>query len=182
MNTNKHRIIWITRTAIFLALLIVIQAVTAPFGIPLITGSFVNLILIVTVMTCGFSSGLVVAVISPVVATLVGIGPMWILVPFIALGNSVLILAWHLVSKRAFKEKLIGSFVALVVGAVSKFLVLYLSIVQVMIPLFLDLPEKKVEVLSATFSLPQLFTALIGGAVAIIVLPIVKKATADRDV
>ncbi len=182
MNSNKHRIIWITRTAIFLALLIVIQAVTAPFGIPLITGSLVNLILIVTVMTCGFYSGLVVAVISPIVATLIGIGPMWVFVPFIALGNFVLILLWYIVSKRIFKEKLVGSFVALVVGAVCKFLVLYLSIVQVMIPFFLNLPEKKAEVLSATFSLPQLFTALIGGVVAIIVLPIVKKATAARDV
>lgn len=182
MNPNKKRILWITRTAILLALLIVIQAITAPFGIPLITGSLVNLILIVTVVTCGFSSGLTVAVISPIVAKLVGIGPLWVLIPFIALGNCTLILLWHVIGKRIFKEKLIGYFVALVTGAAGKFLVLYLSIVQMMIPLFLHLPEKQAAAISATFSFSQLFTALIGGIIAIMLLPIVKKATAAREV
>lgn len=182
MNKNRKQILWITRTAIFVALLIVIQAVTVSFGTPLITGSLVNLILIVAVMTCGLSSGLTVAVISPIFAKLVGIGPLWSLIPFIALGNFVLILIWHFISKRAFKEKPLGYFVALVAGALGKFLVLYLSIVQMMIPLFLKLPAKQAGVISATFSLTQLFTALIGGAAAIMVLPIIKKALSVREV
>lgn len=176
MNENKKRILWITRTAIFVALLIVIQIATVPFGITLITGSLVNMILILSVMTCGFSSGLVVALISPVLAKLVGIGPLWVLIPFIAIGNCSLIVIWYFVAKRAFKEKLLGQFLALCVGAIGKFLVLYLSIVQVMIPLFLNLPEKQAAVISATFSLSQLLTALIGGIIAILVLPLLKKA------
>lgn len=175
MNTKK-RILWITRTAILIALLVVIQVTTAGFGITLLTGSLVNLILIVSVMTCGFSCGLVVAVISPIIAKLVGIGPFWVLIPFIAVGNAVLIIVWHLVARRTFKESYSGSVVALVTGAVAKFLVLYLSIVQMMIPL-LNLPEKQASAISAIFSVPQLFTALIGGVIAMLIIPIVKKAT-----
>ncbi|SHH54762.1 hypothetical protein SAMN02745823_00247 [Sporobacter termitidis DSM 10068] len=176
---NKQTL-WIVRTAIFLALLVVIQIATAPLGITLITGSLVNLILIMTVMTCGLSSGLVVAVISPFLAKLVGIGPLWVLIPFIALGNCGLVLIWQLVAKRAFKEKFIGTVVALVAGAAGKFLILYLVIVRLLIPLFLNLPAKQAATVSATFSLPQLATALIGGAVAVAALPAVKKARASR--
>lgn len=182
MNPNKKRILWITRTAMFIALLIVVQFATKSIGMPtLVTGSLVNLILIASVMTCGFSSGLTVAVISPVFAMLLGIGSIWILIPFIALGNFILILLWYVLGKRVFKDKLVGYFVALVAGAACKFLVLYLSIVQILIPL-LNLPEKQAAVISATFSFPQLFTALIGGAIAIMLLPIIKKATAARQV
>lgn len=181
MDKNKKHILWITRTAIFIALLIVIQAVTAPFGIPLITGSLVNLILIVSVMTCGFSSGLIVSLISPVMAKLVGIGPLWALIPFIALGNVTLILIWHLICNHALKNKVIGYFAALIAGAAGKFLVLYLTIVQLMLPLFLNLPAKQAGVISATFSFSQLFTALIGGAVALLALPVIKKASITRE-
>ena len=60
---NKERILWITHTAIFIALLIVLQATTAVLGNIIITGTIVNLLLIVSVMTCGLSSGITVAVI-----------------------------------------------------------------------------------------------------------------------
>ena len=94
---NKNTIRWITRTAVFIALLIVLQMATAPLGNILITGSIVNLLLIISVMTCGLASGLSVAVISPVMAKLLGIGPLWSLIPFIAAGNIVLVLLWHFI-------------------------------------------------------------------------------------
>lgn len=43
---QKKRIIRITRTAVFLVLLIVLQAATAPLGNTLLTGSAVNFLLI----------------------------------------------------------------------------------------------------------------------------------------
>lgn len=177
MNKNKKSIQWITRTAIFIALLVVIQVATAPLGAQLVTGSLVNLILIASVMTCGLSSGLTVAVISPVFAKLVGIGtPFWVIIPFIALGNGVLVVIWYFIGRKAFKDKLPGYLIALVTGAVVKFAVLYLSIVQLVVPLVLNLPAAKATAITASFSLPQLITALIGGVVAVLVLPILKKA------
>jgi hypothetical protein len=105
MKNIRKQILWITRTAIFIALLIVVQIATKPLG-QLVTGSLVNLILIVSVITCGLSSGLTVAVISPVIATLVGIGPpFWVLTPFIILGNGTIALIWHFVGNRIFHKK-----------------------------------------------------------------------------
>lgn len=73
---NK-KTLWITRTAALTALLVVLQASTAALGSTLVTGTVVNLLLIISVMTCGAASGLSVAVLSPVLAKLIGIGPLW---------------------------------------------------------------------------------------------------------
>ena len=60
-------------------------------------------------------------------------------------------------------------------GAVVKFAVLYLGVVKIILPL-LNLAAPKAEKMSAMFTFPQLFTALIGGAVAMIVIPSIKMA------
>ena len=96
MNRNG-KAPWVTRTAAITALLVVLQAVTAPLGNTLLTGSLVNMLLIVSVMTCGLLTGISVAVVSPAVAKLIGIGPLWSLIPFIIAGNAVLVLCWHLI-------------------------------------------------------------------------------------
>lgn len=170
---NK-KVLWITRTAILIALLIVMQAVTASFGNTLVTGSIVNLILIVSVMTCGISTGIAVAFISPIGAKLIGIGPLWTLIPFIMFANIVLILLWHLIGNGKIVKRKIRYVVALVVASFAKFLVLYVCVVKIAIPMFLNLPQPKALAISNVFSLPQLVTAIIGGALAIIILPVVK--------
>lgn len=173
---NKKKILWITQTAICISLLIVMQAVTAPLGTPFITGTIVNLLLIVSVMICGPASGFTVAVISPIVAKMIGIGPFWTLIPFIAAGNAVLVVLWHIIGNKNTKHKYFAYVIALVAAAISKFLVLYIGIVQIAIPLFLDLPEKQASVISQMFSIPQLITASAGGAIAVIILPSLIKA------
>ena len=70
---NK-KIRWIAETAVMLALLITLQVLTKPLG-QLATGSFVNAILALTVLLAGVSSGVTVAVISPVCAFVLGIAP-----------------------------------------------------------------------------------------------------------
>lgn len=97
---QKKRIIRITRTAVFLALLIVLQAATAPLGNTLLTGSVVNFLLITSVMLCGPASGFTVAVLSPVLARFLGIGPLWALIPFIIAGNITICAVWYLVAGR----------------------------------------------------------------------------------
>lgn len=174
---QKHRILWITRTAILIALLIVLQAATTSMGSPLITGSIVNMLLVISVMTCGLSSGLWVAVVSPVIAKMLGIGPLWALIPFIAAGNVVLVVLWHLIgSMRIGGKRHTAGLAALVAAAVAKFLVLYIGIVRVAVPMFLNLPDKQAAVISNMFSIPQLVTALAGGALALLLIPRLKKA------
>ena len=173
---DKKKILWITQTAIFIALLIVMQAATAPLGNTLITGTIVNLLLIISVMTCGIASGLSVAVVSPIVAKFFGIGPLWVLIPFIAAGNIVLVLLWYLIGRRNMGNKYVAPVMALTVAAIAKFLVLYVGIVKIAVPLLLGLPEPQAAVVSHLFSIPQLFTAAAGGILAAVILPSLKKA------
>ena len=60
--------------------------------------------------------------------------------------------------------------------AVIKFLVLYVGIVRLAVPVLLGLPEPQASVVSHMFSLPQLATALMGGTVALPVIRILKRA------
>jgi uncharacterized membrane protein len=173
---NSAKISWITQTAILIALLIVAQASTAPLGNTLVTGTLVNLLLVIAAMIGGISSGLTVAVVSPILAKIIGIGPLWALIPFIIAGNMALVLLWHVVGNRHLKNQYFTYIGAMIVAAVGKFIVLYTGIVRIAVPLLLNLPEKQAAVISGMFSVPQLTTALCGGFAAVIVLPALKKA------
>ena len=175
--SNREKILWITRKAVFIAVLVVLQAVTKPLG-QYVTGSLVNLVLVLSVMLGGLWCGATVALLSPVFALLVGIGPAFPpLLPFIMLGNLTLVLVWHLLAGKAEAKTLVTrSLVATAVAALAKFTVLYLGIVQLAIPYILQLEPQQVIVLSASFSFPQLITALFGGLVASAVLPTLRKA------
>jgi hypothetical protein len=165
---------WLAQTAVFIALLIGGQAATASFG-QLVTGSWVNFILIMSVMMCGLASGFSVALISPVMAKLLGIGPLWTIIPFMAAGNAALALVWHTIGKMKFANTHIARVAALVIAAAGKFMLLYIGIVRLAIPLLLNLPENQAAVISGIFSVPQLFTASIGGALALLILPVIEK-------
>ena len=112
------------RTAIFLALLIAVQFVTRSMG-QYVTGSLVNLILIASGLMCGLWGGLAVAVLSPICAFFIGIGPAFPqVVPAVALGNAVLVLLWVLIA-GAKNAPIARQAIALVVAAVAKFLTFY---------------------------------------------------------
>lgn len=181
-NKLKNTLLWITRTAALIALLIVFQwglgAITG--GQQLIVGSAVNLVLIIAATVSGLYSGITVALVSPFLAYILGVGPKIIgLIPFIALGNLALVLVWYFIAKNATVS--VSGYVrmsaALVVGAVVKYAVLYLSIVKFAIPVLLTtLKPPQIETFTKMFGIPQLFTALIGGALALFVIPILRKA------
>ena len=178
MKKFKPDVRWLTRTAVLIALLITLQWATAGtqvFAGQYITGSLVNCVLAVASLFGGISCGIVVAVLSPFFAFLLGIGPKLIpIVPCIALGNVVFVLVLALVSKGALWQRILG----VVLGAVAKFAVLYLAVVQVLIPLLADaLKAPQVQTFTAMFSWPQLITALLGGSLAMFLLPILYKAT-----
>ena len=172
----SKKVLWITRTAAFVALLIALQFATSFLNNTIITGSLVNLILIISVMMGGLSCGLTVAALSPVFAKFLGIGPLWTIVPFIALGNITLVLLWNFIGNRKAGKNQANYIMALIIAAVAKFLVLYISIVKIAVPFLLDLPERQASVVSGMFSVPQLITALAGGIFATIVLPVLQKA------
>ncbi len=172
---------WITETAVMLALLVALQAITKPLG-QLVTGSFVNTVLAVTVLVAGLYSGINVAVISPVLAYLLGIAPQILTVPAIMVGNTVFVTLLYLIAGKDSK-KITRGIIAWVGAATAKFVALYAIVVWVICGLLSEsllasgvLKAPMLKALPATFSWPQLFTALIGGAVALLIAPVLRKA------
>lgn len=150
----------LTRTAMALALLVALQYGTRSFG-QLVTGSLVNLVLCVTALYLGWGSGLILALISPLLAWLLGIGPAFpALVPCIALGNAAYVLLLS-VKKWEIRWKL-------PVAAVVKMLVLRIVIGNFVAPLVV--PAAKLIPVITMFGLPQLYTALIGGVLGALIV------------
>ena len=177
----KKKIRWITETGIMLALLVTLQALTKPLG-QLVTGSCVNTILAVSALVGGLGCGLTVAVISPILAFLLGIAPQILTVPAIMAGNAVFVLLLSLLADKTGKN-LIKQVIAWVASAAAKFVTLYLIVVKIICGVMASsllaagtLKEPMLKALPATFSWPQLFTALIGGAIALLIVPVLKKA------
>jgi hypothetical protein len=173
------KILWITQTAMMLALLVALQGITAGLGNQLLTGSCVNLVLVAAALLVGTWGGAVVALISPFMAFLLQIGPKYIqLIPAIAVGNLVLVLIYSLILGQN-KQPVWKQAVALAGAAAAKFVALYLLAVQLVIPGMVSggvVQAAAAGKLGATFGVTQLITAIIGGAVALAVVPLVRKA------
>ncbi len=176
MKNSKIR--WITETAVMLALLIVLQAATKSAG-QLVTGTCVNAVLAAAVLIGGVSCGLTVALISPVAAYLLGITQQFITVPAIMAGNAVFVI----VLKAIAGDGAVRNLAAWLLSAGAKFAVLWLLVAKIICglaaaPLLESgaLKAPMLEKLPAMFTWPQLFTALAGGALALLISPVVRKA------
>ena len=177
----SKKIRWITETAVMLALLVCLQALTKPMG-QLVTGSCVNAILAVSALVGGLSSGLVVSLCSPVLAFLLGIAPQILTVPAIMAGNSVFVILLSVLADKTGKN-MIKQIIAWIVAAAAKFSALYAIVVLLICGVLSEnllaagvLKAPMLNALPATFSWPQLITALIGGAVALSITPVLRKA------
>ena len=187
----KNKIRWITETAVMLALLICLQWVGSfvpdQMTKQLITGSLVNCVLAVTVLVAGMGSGITVALISPICAFLFGIAPNFVTVAPIMVGNVCYVVLLRLIIGKSLKP-VWKQPVALVSAAVVKFGVLYLLVVRLICGIASNaLLGKKIgevvvlappmlKMLPTMFAWPQLATALIGGTLALLVVPVIRKA------
>ncbi len=188
----NQKVQWITRTAAMLATLICLQwlgsYIPEPTVKQLITGTCVNAVLAVTAMRVGMSGGITVALISPVCAFLFGIAPNFITVLPIMAANVCFVALLKLLAKDC-AAPVWRQAPALLTAAGIKFLVLYLLVVQLICgiaaPSLLGkrlggivlLAPRMLTLLPAMFTWPQLITALAGGAIALLITPILQKAT-----
>jgi hypothetical protein len=106
-NTTHERILWIVRTGVLLALLVTLQYITKPAG-QLLTGSCVNTVLAVAALFGGLSCGLVIALLSPILAYLLNIAPQILTVPAIMVGNTVYVLLLTLLYKEGTVRKILA--------------------------------------------------------------------------
>lgn len=182
----RKKILWITETAVMLALLVTLQAITKPVG-QLVTGSCVNAVLAITVLLAGMSSGITVALISPVCAYLFGIAPNFVTVLPVMIGNVCFVVLLRLLAGSSHKP-VWRQPVALVTAAGVKFAVLYVLVVKVICGIasgallgkklgeVVVLAPPMLKMLPTMFAWPQLFTALIGGTAALLITPVLRKA------
>ena len=193
----KNRILWITQTALFLGLTVATQYyLTTLLGGPgnpvsqLAVGSLVNMFLILATVMCGFFSGLSLAVITPFISFAIGKMPHVWIIPFVALGNTVIVfIFWLVCGKKIFGQNFsLNWAVAAISGAIFKFGVLWLGVTQIFVKFILPndaalkAPQiaKMTSVISFNYSFPQLATALTGSILVYVIYPVLEKAVTGK--
>ena len=163
----------IALTAVLLALAIASQFMKS-FSV-YFTGSIINLILFMAVLFAGVGCASIIAIVTPVTSFLITGSPimaaMPLVIPAVMIGNEVLVLVVGVLKKIPLS-------IRLAIACVVKAAVMGLLITLIIIPVFgpaSGLPEKALAAAKITFSLTQLITALIGGIIACIIFPLVKK-------
>jgi len=128
------------------------------------------------------SLGVTVALVSPVLAYLLSIAPQILTVPAIMVGNTLYVVLLYWIAGKDSK-KIVRQIAAWLCAAAAKFAALYAIVAWLICGVLAQsllasgmLKAPMLKALPATFSWPQLFTALIGGAVALMIIPVLRKA------
>ncbi|MFZ7131853.1 MAG: ECF transporter S component [Eubacteriales bacterium] len=163
MNTNK-----LVRTALLLALALLFQIGFLQIAQPLV-GPLVNMTLILATLIVGAASGIFIGIITPVVAFAMGIIGIAPLIPLIIIGNTLWVVIFYIFNDMI---KVKGNkWMGIIAGAFVKFSFLAISVRTV---LTIFMPKVPPAVI-ATFTLPQLYTAFLGGTIALLIYPLLKK-------
>lgn len=149
---QKTNIRWLTRSATLLAIALIFQMGGFP---QFITGPFVNTVLFLAAIIVGWQGGVLIGILTPVIAAMRGIlpPPLAPLIPFIALGNGVLVILFFWLK---YKNKILG----ILIASVVKF-----SVLAIAVNLLVQVPPSVAQMMSV----PQLITTLVGGIIALIV-------------
>lgn len=135
-----------------------------------ITGPIVNATLIIATLTLGLVMGIILCIIAPIASFLITGSPIvaaapFLMIPAIALGNIILCVCVYVFYKNIKNKLALGLPIGLVVGSVLKALFMGAVISNFILVRFVNLPNPKmIEVAQKTFSVTQLFTALIASA------------------
>ncbi len=171
----ERRTLKITRIGVLLGLTLAFQAMGLPQPV---TGTFVNCVLFLSAALFGPWTAAVVGCLTPFPALLLGQlpPPLWPFLPVIAAGNILLVLVFHAFRRlplypRKPVSRLTGAFAVLPAAGV-KFAWLAAAVAWWM-PLLLGraIPAQA----AAALALPQLFTAIAGGAAAVLILPTLRQ-------
>ncbi len=166
-ETSRRGLRWLVRTALLLALTIAIQMLGLP---QFFTGPLVNAFLLLAALFNGMWSGVIIGLFTPGIAFARGIlaPPLGPMIPFIMAGNAILVIVFSLVGKRGHLGREIGG---VVLGSFLKYLLLSQAVTWVV-----EVPPPVAKAMQT----PQLFTALAGGAIALIVYQVIPKREIQR--
>ncbi|MCD6420540.1 MAG: ECF transporter S component [Synergistetes bacterium] len=122
-----------------------------------VTGPVVNFTIILATYVLGTIGGVILGCLTPWVAFISGLMPVAFLPPIIMVGNGIYTLSFGLLKNTGLKGMIAG----IIAGAFLKYLFLSYAVTHIV-----HAPPKLVQMLS----LPQLFTALVGGVIAVLVV------------
>ena len=155
----------VTRTAILIALTVAFQSLGLQ---QMVTGPIVNMFLYLAVMMVGIWGGVATGLVTPAVALWVGIlkPAMAPMVPAIALSNAALAVLFGLVSGIGGHQSTPFRIIGVLIASLVKFLILS-STVKYLV----QVPGPLAKMMQGT----QLVTALIGGALALVLAEILSR-------
>ncbi len=173
MNPMR-KTLFITRLVVLLAITMAIELIGLPQPV---TGPFINFMLILTTLLISTTGGLIIGVITPVLAVLRGQlpAPLAIMAPFIILANLLYVGSFALLKIKMTTSEwhyYLRNGLALILAALIKFLIL-LTTARYALPFLFGktLPDR----LLSLMALPQFITALFGGLFALFIFHIWQK-------
>lgn len=157
--------------ALFLAMIVIIQLLGRfnPDFSRVFVGPLINALLLLTVIFSGRRYGILMAILSPLLAFATGqLNPVLApFIPFIMLGNLSLVIPFSFLMKTRATQIL-----GVILGAGLKFLVM-ITAAYYAVPVFgLPIPAALQSRLPVAFGIVQLYAALIGGAIALLLAAI----------
>lgn len=172
---KNKKVTLLVQSSLLLAVTIVFQFIGSkiPGLNQYLVGSIVNAVLLTTTYICGTFYGAAVGVLTPWTALLVGqLKPQMVpFIPFIMAGNAIYVIVFGLLCKKTN----IGKYIGILSGAALKFAFLYLSVNKLIHLFALKLSPQIQKNLAVSMGMIQLFTALIGGAIALVLIEILFK-------
>jgi hypothetical protein len=167
----------LVRSGLLLAIAIVFQAIGKNFpGInQFLVGPVINAILLIGTFMCGIWWGTAIGILTPLTAWMLGqlTSPLGPFVPFIMAGNAIFVICFGLLKNKGQW----GKYAGILSGAFIKYLFLYFSATKLIHLFKLKLPAK----IAVVMGIPQLITALIGGAIAIVLIEMLLKRKIDVE-
>lgn len=154
--SNSSNLRTLTRAAVLLAIAIVFQILKV--GGQYVTGSGINAVLIIAAMICGVSWACAIGSFTPLLAMWLGVLPQPALIPFIIAGNIFFVVMFSILRKY-------NKYIALIAAALLKFGVLYISVNYLLQYFMAKVPDKLIALMGIT----QLYTALVGGMLALVI-------------
>ncbi len=142
-----------------------------------LTGAVVNACIIIDTRICGLVYGIILSIITPVASYFISPNPVHqtipIVIPCIMAGNAIIALAVALIAKKSDRNYILP--VSMIIGSIAKALFMGIVISLIILPNMLPAAMmKNLKTLQLSFSVIQLFAALVGSIYAYAVLGFVE--------
>ncbi|MCY6483872.1 ECF transporter S component [Clostridium aestuarii] len=172
---NNNNVKKLVQSSILLAFAVILQLIGRNFVQinPLLIGPLISTIILLTTYICGLNYGILISILIPMSAIPLGAlaSPLIPFAPFIVIGNIVFAAGFAIVMKKGRS----GLYLGVLLGTFVKVLFLSFSATKLIYMFKLGLSPQSAKMIGMAFTTPQIIISLLGGAVAIIVIELLKR-------